>query len=141
MADPLSIAAACVGLLATATRTSVAVTGFVRTFRDARHDLAAVSRQLGELSMIVGLLSGEYDDASAEQQQAMPVSLRSQICSILANCGDVLAQLEAVMARHEKSRTTAARWALKGKDEVTGLERQLDAHVRALNIALEVSVL
>jgi len=145
--DPLSITVSCLALISAATKTTTSVSKFVRVFRDARQDLAAISRQLGELQMILELLrsenDGEDEDETGPIQPALslPDTVKSQICSILSNCAEIFAQLDSVMSKHIDGRATSARWAVKGKSEVASLGKQLDAHMRALNIALELSQL
>ena len=139
--DPLSITLACISLTTAAAKTTVAVQGFVRTFRESRQDLAAVTRQLGELNMIIDLLKDESNTAD-DQQTQMPDSLKSQICGMLASCAGVLAELDVIVEKHKSgSFGSAARWTLRGKEEVAALQKRLSEHIAALNIALEVSIM
>jgi len=55
--DPLSIAAACVGLVSSITKASLSITIFIRQVRDAARDMDAVSRELLSLKAVLETLS------------------------------------------------------------------------------------
>lgn len=137
MADPLSIVASCVGLAAAAAKTSVAITSFIRTTRDARKELTETRTQLTELESVLDLLR---HDSEGEGGSAIPESVRSNIEGIIGNCNASIRDLQAVMEKH-KAKTGPLRFTFTGKEDILALNRQLSTHTRALNIALDFSAL
>jgi len=134
--DPLSITASCLAIASGVTKTSMAISGFARTYRDAFQDLSAVSGQLTELGMILEQLKDDGRDV----EDVLPSSLKNKIKSVLGNCQNILDQLEDVMQKY-RGKSASIRWVVFGKDKVQGLSSQLSAHISALHIALEVSTL
>lgn len=134
--DPISIAEACVGLTTTIAKASGSIAQFVRTVRGARQDLALTSRQLGELAVTLALVHGEGD------AEKLPETFHAHIESVLQNCESILEDIIAILATCKGGAGLGStRWALVGKEEVACLDRQLDAHLRTLNIAVEASML
>ncbi|KAK3368766.1 hypothetical protein B0H63DRAFT_81260 [Podospora didyma] len=105
--------------------------------KDARQDLTAVALRLTELQIVLDLLRGASDGVD----NVMPESLVSQVKSIVGNCRLILVCIDALLEKHRSSMSRSTRWTISGKDQVAALEQQLSAHVSALNIALEVSLL
>ncbi|OCK85524.1 hypothetical protein K432DRAFT_26687 [Lepidopterella palustris CBS 459.81] len=137
--DPLSISVGCVSLLSAIAKTSVSVTGFIRDYRDSRHDLVAVSRELTDLEIVLGLLK---EDSSITGSQAIPQTLQRQIVSIISNCSDVLKEMNGLLQKYKGgSADKATRWALTGKNDIAKLRLTLEAHRGALNLALDMVTL
>ncbi|GKT49068.1 uncharacterized protein ColSpa_09249 [Colletotrichum spaethianum] len=134
MADPLSIAASCVGLITAAGATAKAVSAFVRDCREARADLTTVARELADLQIILELLRDDGDGGH------LPHPLRAQIVSIVDSCGGVIQGIDAVLERH-KGRRGPLRWAIDGKREVEALQRGLEAYRSSLSLAVETVTL
>jgi hypothetical protein len=128
--DPLSIAASCVGLISVIGQSSIAITNFLRGCREARRELLEISRELGDLKVVLELLK---DDP-------IPDALRTRILDIMRNCEYVVKQIELVLEKHAGGTRLdqAARWALTGRSDVTKLQLTLCAHRGALNLALEM---
>ncbi len=141
--DPLSIVAGCVGIVGTIAKSSMTIRAFVRDVREARRELGATARYLAELEMTINLIKDDYtprDEKSEERQ--IPESITAHTQTVIGSCHDLLAELDALMEKHSPRRQTAPLvWALKGKDDVSALNRQIEAHTRTLAIALEVSTL
>ncbi|KAK5655907.1 hypothetical protein OQA88_5446 [Cercophora sp. LCS_1] len=131
--EPLSIAVASLSLAQVSARTTAGIAGFVRTVRSARQDLLETSRHLGELSGTLDLLRGDDTDQ-------LPKGLQFQIQSILDNCGNILHEIDGVLDKYRNG-AGATRWALSGKGEIERLNKQLDTHLRSLNIAVEATTL
>ncbi|WAO92359.1 Helo-like-N domain-containing protein [Fusarium falciforme] len=95
--DPLSITTACVALLAAVSKTTLAVTDFVRDCREARSDLAAITGELSQLHLVLELLK---DDAAVSDDRIIPESLQVQILSIIENCSAVVVKINTVLQSH-----------------------------------------
>ena len=132
--DPLSIATACLTLLGTVGKTSLAVTTFIRGCRDARTDLTSISGELTQLHLVLDLLK---DDASVTDGRVIPESLQTQILSIIQNCSAVVDNINKVLQNYS-GKTGAAKWVAFGKAEVAGLRMSLEAHRGSLNLVLEL---
>jgi Fungal N-terminal domain of STAND proteins len=134
--DPLSITVGCVSLVSTIAKTSIAITGFMKDFRSARHDLDTVSRELASLEGIVQLLQ---DDCDEKNDSSVPETLRQQILNIIGNCSDVLLDLNEVIQKHTTTKMgKAALWVASGKKDVEKYRSTLEAHRGALNLALDL---
>ena len=141
--DPLSIAAGCVGIIGAIAKSSMAIRDFVRDVREARRELGATARYLAELEMTINLIKDDYTPGDGDSEEGqIPESITAQTKTVIGSCHDILAELDALMEKHNPRRHTAPlRWALKGKDDVSALNRQIEAHTRTLTMALEVSTL
>ena len=118
-------------------QTSIAITSFVKSCREARKDLAEVARELSELKLVLELLEGDQD---VENDKILPESLQRQILSILSNCNGVLVKIEAALEKH-RGRVGDIRWVVTGKTEVANLRQSLEAYRCALNLVLETVTL
>ncbi|KAH7174067.1 P-loop containing nucleoside triphosphate hydrolase protein [Fusarium flagelliforme] len=132
--DPLSITMACIGLLGTVTKTTLAVTNFTRECRDARSDLASINGELAQLELVLELLR---DDTAVSDNTILPESLQAQILSIIHNCSAVVSKINIVLDKHS-GEVGVLKWATFGKNEVIGLRMSLEAHRGSLNLALEL---
>ncbi|KAI1875025.1 uncharacterized protein JN550_002454 [Neoarthrinium moseri] len=134
--DPLSITTSCLALLGALTQTTTTIIQFIRDCREARGDLTSVTQELSDLRIVLELLK---EDA-AETDGDIPLSgaLRTQIITVINNCGDVAAKIERVLVNLRGSRIGAVRWVLDGKKEVFILKQSLEAHRGALSLALEM---
>jgi len=131
--NPLSITAAAVSLAGVVAKTTIAITDFIRTTRSARQDFISTSRHLGELSSTLDLLSGDNTDRLSE-------SVQSRIQSVLKSCESILGDINTALSNY-KDGTGPVRWALAGKTEVETLNKQLEIHLRILNLAVDVTTL
>ncbi len=132
--DPLSLTTACLALLGAVTKTSVAVTTFVRGCREARSDLTSISGELTQLQLVLDLLK---DDASVSDRRAIPESLQTQILSIISNCSLVVDNINTVLQNHS-GKAGAVKWVTFGKSQVAGLRMSLEAHRGSLGLVLEL---
>ena len=94
--DPVSITTACFGLLSAVAKCARFLTDFVVGCREARNDIAAVSRELSDLDITLHILKNE---AEAKELNQLPEGLRQYIRDIMANCTTVLTDFEAPVAR------------------------------------------
>ncbi|KAJ4116127.1 hypothetical protein NW768_011099 [Fusarium equiseti] len=132
--DPLSITTACIGLLGTVTKTTLAVTNFTRECREARSDLTSINGELSQLQLVLELLR---DDTAVSDETNLPESLQEQILSIIDNCSAVVSKINIVLDKHS-GKAGVLKWATFGKNEVVGLRMSLEAHRGSLNLALEL---
>ncbi|KAK1758769.1 hypothetical protein QBC47DRAFT_409613 [Echria macrotheca] len=130
--DPLSIASSCLAVAGAAVKVGTDITRFIIRCREAKDDLTALSRQTADLNLVLGLLK---DDLAPEEGPCrVPPSFQPQLGPIIDNCNSILAEVDALLSKYQPR--SGMRWALFGKDKVLGLEKQLDAHVKALNITV-----
>lgn len=133
MADPLSITTACITLIGAIGKTTQAVTNFVRTCRDAREDLAAVSRELSDLRIVLELL---IDDTATKA--SLPAAFEKHVLALVGNCLGVTTEIAGELGNHD-GQTGPARWAMGGKETVNQLKTMLEMHKGSLNLALELA--
>lgn len=133
MADPLSITTACITLIGAIGKTTQAVTKFVRTCRDAREDLAAVSRELSDLRIVLELL---IDDTATKA--SLPAAFEKHVLALVGNCLGVTTEIAGELDNHD-GRTGPARWAVGGKETMNQLKTMLETHKGSLNLALELA--
>jgi Fungal N-terminal domain of STAND proteins len=134
--DPLTITATCISLVSTIGQVSLQINTFVRQVRDARQDLDAVSRELHSLETILNIMSDEDDNQ--EKQAALPINLVAQITGIMSNCGGVLAQIQASLAKHGGGGLRKGiKWTISGREDMDKLRSSLEAHKSALGLTLD----
>jgi hypothetical protein len=133
MAEPLSIATGVLALINTVGKTTIAVTEFTKTYREARGDLLGILQELSTLGQVLKWLK---DDTSDEKESSIPISLATQILPIISDCERVLDKIREIVAKHSGP-LGPARWAFDGKKDVSGLREALGAHRGALNVTLE----
>ncbi|KAL3593306.1 hypothetical protein FPOAC2_07602 [Fusarium poae] len=132
--DPLSITTACIGLIGTVAKTTLAVTNFTRECREARSDLTSINGELSQLQLLLELLR---DDTAVSDDHILPESLQGQILSIIDNCSAVVSKINDVLDKHS-GKAGVLKWVAFGKNEVVGLRMSLEAHRGSLNLALEL---
>ncbi|GAB1317778.1 hypothetical protein MFIFM68171_07988 [Madurella fahalii] len=108
--------------------TSAIITRFIRSVRVAHADLSAVTRELSDLRLLLDLLKDE---------PGMPLLLQAQMLSVLESCGNVLIEIDAVLARHPN----IAQWLASGRSEMAACRLRLTTFREALALALEVASL
>lgn len=137
--DPLSIAAACVGLVSTITKASLSITTFVRQVSDATRDMDAISRELLSLKVVLETLARNI---TSPGHGSYPSSLAAQIPDILKNCNDVMAQLDETLKKYSGSSVMgSAKWSLIGKQDVDQLRSSLESYKNVLSLTVELSTL
>jgi hypothetical protein len=138
----LSITAGCIGIIGAIAKTSTTIRGFVRDVREARNDLGATARLLTELDITINLIKDDHGEGDGGSEPQIPESITVQTTTVIKSCNDILAELDTIIDKHNPRRhRTPLRWVLKGKDDVSALNRQLEAHTRTLTMALEISTL
>jgi hypothetical protein len=136
--DPLSITATSIGLAANIGKTSYQVASFIRSVRDARADMDAISRELVSLKIALEMLADDVNTVGVK----IPESLEKQVQSIISNCSDVVLQLDSTLKKYEGERAiTKVKWTWKGRDEMDKYRITLAAHKGALDLAIELTTL
>lgn len=115
-------------LLSGISSTSAIITCFIRSVRVAHTDLAAVTRDLSDLRLILELLRDEL---------GVPLLLQAQVLPVLESCGNVLIQIDSILARCPD----AAKWIELGRAGISTCQSSLATFQEALALALEVASL
>ncbi|KAM0427901.1 hypothetical protein ACHAPT_007360 [Fusarium lateritium] len=137
--DPLSIAAACIAFVQAADKTITTIRRFILDCRDARSDLSAVNRELSDLKLTLNLLEDLVPDGN-ETGDPLPSSIREDIRSIIKNYLDVAKEIDNVLVEY-RGRFAVASWAAEGKQKIASLQAVLEAHRRALDLAVDTITL
>ncbi|KAL2694816.1 hypothetical protein Neosp_001403 [[Neocosmospora] mangrovei] len=135
----MEIAASCIAFAQVADKTIRTIRGFIIDCRDARGDLSAVNRELSELKLTLNILEDLVPDGS-QTEDPLPSSIRDDIRDIIKNCLDAAKDIDDVLVEH-RGRFAAVSWAATGKQNVNSLKAVLEAHRRALNLAVDTITL
>lgn len=132
------IGSACQALISSVGRTVTDVTNFIRRCRPARADLAALTRELSELQMVLELLNdhGQYS-AGGDKRQDVPLELQSHLRPILTNCTTVVLRINGVLQRHGEG-DGPPKWTPEGRKEVNVLQNSLEVHRGALGLVSDL---
>jgi hypothetical protein len=137
--DPLSITTACLALLSGVSKATRFGTDFVVSCREARNDIAAVSRELSDLNITLHILK---HGTEASELIQLPEDLRQHMRHIMVNCTTVLVNLEALLRKYQDPELDrAAKWTLSGREEAEKIRVSLETHKRALGLVVEVTTL
>jgi len=137
--DPISLTTTCLALLSAVSNGTRFVTDFVINFREARNDIAAVTRELSELDLTLHILK---HGAEGNELNHLPGDLRQHIHDIMMNCTTVLADLEVLLRKYRgPGLDRAAKWAFSGRKEAEKIRESLEEHKRALSLGVEATML
>lgn len=121
-------------LLVAVTSTSLNITNFIRTVRSARADLAAVTRELADLCLVLELLRDDH---------VAPTRMQPRVSAVLRGVSVILARIAelAAAAAPNSSRgdVTRGRWSVKEKSEMVQLWIALQTYREALGLIDEVA--
>ncbi|KAI8673132.1 hypothetical protein NCS56_00778600 [Fusarium sp. Ph1] len=132
--DPLSSTAGCVALLSNLASAGLAISNFIHGYKEAAEDFVTITRELAELRAIASTLQRDCDNSSSS---SIPIELRPQIAAILKNCDAVVLQVQSRVDKYMASGNKgAAKWALRGREDVTKLQVSLETHRNALGLTL-----
>ncbi|KAK3292904.1 uncharacterized protein B0H64DRAFT_363144 [Chaetomium fimeti] len=115
-------------LLSGISSTSAIITRFIRSVRVAHADLAAVTRDLSDLRLILELLRDE---------PGIPLVLQAQMLLVLESCGNTLIHIDTILARCSEP----TRWIDLGRVEILSCRSNLTRFREALTLALDVASL
>jgi hypothetical protein len=106
-------------LLSGISSTSAIITRFIRSVRVAHADLAAVTRDLSDLRLILELLRDE---------PGVPLVLQGQMLLVLESCGNILIHIDNILARCPDP----AKWIESGRNETASCRSSLAVFREAL---------
>ncbi|KAF8812033.1 hypothetical protein BYT27DRAFT_7183189 [Phlegmacium glaucopus] len=72
--DPLSLTTSCLALLSAVSTATQFVTDFVVSYREARNDIAAVSRELSDLDITLHILKHEAETSKRTYANTSAIS-------------------------------------------------------------------
>lgn len=115
-------------LLSGISSTSTIITRFIRSVRVAHADLAAVTRDLSDLRLLLELM---------REERGIPVLLQAQTLQLLWCCGNVLIHIDTILAQCSDTE----KWISTGRAEMASCRDSLETFGEALGLALEVATL
>jgi hypothetical protein len=138
--NPRSITLGCVTLGSTIATVIVNLSAFICDIRDSQGDIIAVSCEMHNLRQVLESLE-EHTDPSKTPSTISP-KLQEQISSIIANCSQIVEDVNSCVQSHTGSRVEKGiRWVAKGKAEMAKLRSSLEAHKTSLTLALDIASL
>jgi Fungal N-terminal domain of STAND proteins len=136
MAEPFSITVACVGIVANVGKASTTIAKFVHKYREAKHDMGMIHRELGTLKLVLQVMAQDTADGKA---QDLPDSLSQQILGMLKECDRIIVEIMDKLSKYTGEGILAkSQWAMNGREEMDKLRSSLAAHASALGIALDM---
>lgn len=132
MADPFSIVAGSVGLVASITRLSIQISRFCGDVGDAARDMDSLNLQLTSLHSI--LLRIQNDPAVL----GLPKSFLQELAEMIKACEAVIAEMSVMLGKKMTSSNSWRKisWAINGKSDLAEKQAKLEAHKSALNLTL-----
>jgi hypothetical protein len=128
--DPIPLPTTIDSILDSISSTSLSITNFIRSVRSARTDLAAVTRELSDLRLVLELLRDEHD---------VPFPMQARSRAVLECCGATLRRINALLVDPSKWESGRGRWAVKEKSETAPFWIGLQTYREALGLVLEVA--
>ncbi|KAK4217518.1 hypothetical protein QBC37DRAFT_449655 [Rhypophila decipiens] len=111
--------------LSSISSTSATITRFLRSVRAAHSHLAAVSRELSDLRLLLELMRDEQD---------IPLLLQAQVLALLHDCRGILARIRDML----EGGTSPTHWTSVVKPNMPSLRQSLEIFRRSLGLVLEV---
>lgn len=135
MADPFSIAAGVVGLVASIGKSILVINQFRQDVSEARRDLLRVA---GELTSLRTTIEGLQEDFVNDDVD-VPSSLQENVVSIVTSCSRTVNDMEKLLLRLLDGKFRhKIEWAISGKPDMDKLRSNLEAHKISLNIAIDM---
>lgn len=129
--DPLSITAACVGLLSGLTTVSTKLRSLTIDAKNTNKEVLALQNELDSFqrSLSVFYGSGLTDE--------YPSHLRSDLSTIIRQCESVVNDIDALLLKVQPAHSRQQlQWSFGIRDEVSRLHRNLEGHKSAITIAI-----
>ena len=130
MADPLSIATACVAAVETIASVVITIRGFLDECRAAKSDLRGIQDTLAKLET---LFDGIKVEVSGPNSHFIDPTMRSGILGGIHDCTRVMVRIGEVVAEH---RGHASKWVRNGKGQVGKLQSSLETYQAVLRLAV-----
>lgn len=132
--DPISIAAACVGLISGLTAISTKLNGVRAEVKNANKEILALQ---GELESCRQSLSLFYGSGNAD---SYPENMRNHIMMIIRGCKELIGEIDSALDKIlEPTFYHRVQWSMTIRDEVLRLHRSLESQKSALMIAISMS--
>jgi hypothetical protein len=131
MADPLSIASACLAGVETIATVALTIRKFLKECRAAKSDLENVEETLAKLQTV---FDGIKKEVSGPNSHLMDPSMRSGILSGINDCVGVIRRINEVVTEHVGQ--SSSRWVRNGKKQVADLQSSLETHRTVLQLAV-----
>jgi hypothetical protein len=138
--DPFSIAAGAIGISSAAAKLTETIVVFIQTTREARSELLSTKSELSNLCTILDLLRSDTESSGDDDAAGFPETIRNNLSAVLDSCSKDITELTKVLEEHN-SHIARVKWAVSGKSRVLQLNRHLESHCRALDLALDFSAL
>lgn len=123
-------------MIAAIAQLTAQIVRFVSSFRDARRDMEAVSRELVSLSLCLEILKG--DSARIKY----PDGLRQNLLAVLKNCNVVTQDMSRLLEKLTSANVARRiQWTSTGREDMEKLRSSLESHKSALDIALDLTAL
>jgi hypothetical protein len=124
--DPISIAFSCLTLIEVVAKASTRIHGFIKGCCDAEDDLAAINRELSELTRVLKILENGL-------QNEVGTGLEETVFPIIDGCTEVTKTINTVLDEHD-GKIGAIKWTVDGKKQVQELQAKLEGHRRNLSL-------
>ena len=129
--DPLSVTAACVGLLSGLISVSTKIRGMSADIKNTYKEIVALQSELDSCQRSLGLFYG------SGQADRYPEALRADLEKIIRECKHVVDEIDRLLEKvTSASLSGRVQWSISIRDEVTRLHRNLEGHKSALSIAI-----
>jgi len=129
--DPLSIAAACVGLLSGLTTVSTKIRSLTTDAKNTNKEVSALQSELDAFQRSLGVF---YGSGLADKY---PDHLRRDLDTIVRQCKCVVDEIDCLLDKVAYGHLSQqVQWSFAIRDEVTRLHRNLEGHKSAITIAI-----
>jgi len=129
--DPLSIAAACVGLLSALTTVSTKIRSLTIDAKNTNKEVSALQSELDSFQRSLGVF---YGSGLADNY---PGHLRSDLDKIIRQCQYIVDDIDHLLDKVASANfSQRVQWSFSVRDEVIRLHRNLEGHKSAITIAI-----
>ena len=150
MADPLSLVLGALPLAIQAVQASKALLGFMADIRGAPANIKAVSKEVHAFYNVLSSLSVVLKDQDVQTAISRNNTLLETVETLIKpinNCRAILGQLSVKLEKLRSSYTdtrdirsslVGVKWSLFSKNEISKLQRTLEAEKLTISVALNV---
>ena len=150
MADPLSLVLGALPLAIQAVQASKALLGFMADIRGAPANIKAVSKEVHAFYNVLSSLSVVLKDQDVQTAISRNNTLLETVETLIKpinNCRAILGQLSVKLeklrssytdTRDMRSSLVGVKWSLFSKNEISKLQRTLEAEKLTISVALNV---
>ncbi|KAK5062904.1 hypothetical protein LTR84_004980 [Exophiala bonariae] len=132
--DPLSITAACAGILSCIGPLVLKIRRVAVGVREARKDMASLDQELSLLAMLMEILKNDCEDPAFEY----PTRLRKSFVDVLGHCAGVLGEMAATLGKFASAKLgKRLEWEAQGRDNIRKLKERLNTYSDLIGKHLE----